>query len=256
MSSTAIPIDIAFPSADPLELRIALGPCRLRIGRGSTGAWVTGRYEDPTGVLPLQVTQDGATARITHVPPGPQLPAAVRAPNLDLQLGTARPYRLVIDGGANETIADLGGVPLSALVVHHGAGRTELDFSTPNPAEMTALEISAGGVAMDLRNVLNANFADMIVSGGAAQYRIEFGGQLRRDAEVRLNAGVASVELRLPATTPARVRADSILGALDVGDGFVTREGSYWNQAATAGGAPVLRIAINSVLGAVNVRST
>jgi hypothetical protein len=73
---------------------------------------------------------------------------------------------------------------------------------------------------------------------------------------VRLNAGVASVEVRLPAATPARVRSESLLGALDVGDGFVTRDGAFWNEAAAAGGTPVLDLAINSVLGAVVVRST
>jgi hypothetical protein len=43
---------------------------------------------------------------------------------------------------------------------------------------------------------------------------------------------------------------------MDVGDGFVTREGAYWNQAGAAGGSPVIRLAVNSVLGSVSVRST
>ena len=259
MAISATPIDLAFPDdpgGDPLELRIALGPCRVRIAAGMGPLWATGRYEDPTGVLPLQVTQDGARARLSQAPTVRSLPASARPPGLDLQLGTARSYQLVIDGGANETVADLGGVPLTRLVVHHGAGRSDLDFSRRNPAEMAALEIAAGGVAMDLRNLANANFADMVVSGGAAQYRLEFGGELRRDGEVKLNAGVASVEVRLPAGTPARLRSESLLGALDIGDGFVTREGAYWNEAAAAGRSPVLRITVNSVLGAVTVRST
>jgi hypothetical protein len=109
---------------------------------------------------------------------------------------------------------------------------------------------------MDLRNLSNANFAEMAVSGGAAQYRIDFGGELRRDGEVKLNAGVASVDVHVPAANPARLRSESLLGALDVGDGFVTREGAYWNEAAAAGRLPLLRITINSVLGAVTVRST
>jgi len=73
---------------------------------------------------------------------------------------------------------------------------------------------------------------------------------------VKINAGVASVEVRIPAATPARVRSESLLGSLDVGDGFVTREGAYWNEAAASGRTPALRIAVNSVLGAVTVRST
>lgn len=259
MAISATPIDLAFPDAsagDPLELRIALGPCRVHIAAGTGPLWATGRYEDPTGLLPMQVTQDGPRARLSQAPTARSLPASARPPSLDLQLGTARPYQLVIDGGANDAVADLGGIPLTRLVVHHGAGRFDLGFSRPNATEMAALEIAAGGVAMDLRNMANANFAEMTVSGGAAQYRIDFGGELRRDGEVKLNAGVASVELRLPAGTAARVRSESLLGALDVGDGFVTREGAYWNEAAAAGRTPMLRLTVNSVLGAVTVRST
>lgn len=258
MATSTIPIDIAFPAgaADPLELRIALGPCRVRIGPGAGDAWVTGRYADPTGLLPLQVTQEGSQARISQTPAARALPTSVHAPTLDLELGTGWPYQLVIDGGANETVADLGGIPLTKFTVHHGAGKTDVDFSKPNPAEMTALDIAAGGVAMELRSLANANFASMLVSGGASQYKLDFGGALRRDGDVRVNAGVASVEVRLPATTPARVRSESVLGAMDVGDGFATREGSFWNEAAVAGGTPVLSLAINSVLGAVVLRST
>lgn len=258
MAISATPIDLAFPEdagGDPLELRIALGPCRVRISPGTGPLWASGRYEDPTGVLPLQVTQEGRRARISQSPSARSMPSSARPPSLDLQLGTGRPYQLELDGGANETVADLGGIPLTRLVVRHGAGRSDLDFSRPNPTDMAVLEIAAGGVAMDLRNLANANFAEMTVSGGAAQYRVDFGGQLRRDAEVKLNAGVASVEVRLPAATPARLRSESVLGAVDVGDGFTTREGAYWNAAAAAGAAPMLRITVNSVLGAVTVRT-
>jgi hypothetical protein len=259
MAISATPIDLAFPDGpdgDALELRIALGPCRVRIAAGVGPLWATGRYEDPTGVLPLQVTQEGPRGRLSQTPSARSLPASARPPSLDLQLGTARPYQLVMDGGANDTVADLGGIPLTRLVFHHGAGRSDVDFSRSNPAEMAALEVAAGGVAMDLRNLANANFTEMTVSGGAAQYRLDFGGELRRDGDVKLNAGVASVEVRLPAATPSRLRSESLLGAVDVGDGFVTREGAYWNEAAAAGRSPVLRITVNSVLGSVTVRST
>lgn len=255
MAIDVTPIDLPFPDGGPLELRVALGPCRVRIRPGGS-AWAGGSYEDPTGLLPLQVTHDAGRARIAQAPTPRSVPSSTRPPVLDLELGTARPYQLVIDGGANETVADLGGIPLTRLVVHYGAGRAELDFSAPNPEEMTALDVSAGGAALDLRGLGNANFAEMSVSGGAGQYRLDFGGRLRRDAEVRLNAGMAAIELRLPATGAARVRTESLLGALDVGDGFVTREGAYWNEAAAASGSPVLRVTVNSVLGAVALRST
>src|SRR5207302_1156764 len=169
MATNVTPIDLPFPGADPLELRLALGPARVRIAPGTGTAWASGRYEDPTGLLPLQVTQDGGHARIAQAPTARSLPSTARPPSLELALGTGRPYRLVIDGGANETIADLGGLPLTGLAIHYGGGRADLDFSAPNPAEMTTLDLSSGAVAMDLRNLATANLAEMVATGGAGQ---------------------------------------------------------------------------------------
>jgi hypothetical protein len=46
-----------------------------------------------------------------------------------------------------------------------------------------------------------------------------------------------------------------VVGGLDIGDGFVTREGAFWNDAAAAGTSPLLRIAITSMFGAVRLRA-
>ena len=254
MANDPVDIDLRFPDAGPSELRIIVGPCRIRITPGAGKPWVAGRYEDPTGLLPLRVSRDGGMATLAQAANAVMPASVTRPPSLELRLGTGRPYQLTVEGGANETVADLGGLPLTRLLLRYGAGRADIDFSAPNPAQMAGLDIAAGGAAMHLQNLANANLAEMTVSGGAAQYRLDFGGELRRDAEVRLNTGVAAIDLTVPDANATVVRAGSVLGALEVGDGFTTREGSYWNQAAVAGGSPSLRITITSVLGAVKVR--
>ena len=256
MASKSTDIAIPFPEADQLRLRILLGPCRVRIGPGASGAWASGRYDDPTGLLPLHVTADGGQLTLSQSTSMGTPSRLTRAPLLELEIGGGRPYELSIEGGANETVADLGGLPLTRLTLRHGAGKSDMDFSAPNPEEMSSFDVAAGGVAMDLRNLANANFTQMAVSGGAAQYRLDFGGELRRDAEVRLNTGVAAIELTVPAATAARLRSESVLGGLDVGDGFMTREGAFWNEAAVAGRQPSLTIAVTSVFGSVKVRSS
>ena len=256
MASKPTDIAIPFPEADQLRLRILLGPCRVRIGPGAAGAWACGRYDDRTGLLPLHVTADGGQLTLSQSTSMGTPSRLTRAPLLELVIGSGRPYELSIEGGANETVADLGGLPLTRLTLRHGAGKSDIDFSAPNPEEMSSFDVAAGGVAMDLRNLANANFAQMAVSGGAAQYRLDFGGELRRDGEVRLNTGVAAIELTVPAATAARLRSESVLGGLDVGDGFLTREGAFWNEAAVAGHEPSLLITVTSVFGSVKVRSS
>jgi hypothetical protein len=255
MATNPTDISIPYPQVERARLRVSLGPCRLHIASGGAPAFVSGSYDDPTGLLPLQVTQGSEQVSLSQSTHLGSLGRLTQAPSLELRLGDSAPFELTVEGGANDSVLEMGGLPVSQLTIRQGAGRSSVDFATPNPTEMTALEVASGGVAMDMRNLANANFAAMTVSGGAASYRLQFGGVLRRDGEVRLNTGVSALEVVVPAATPARISSSSVMGGLDVGDGFVTREGAFWNETAVAGRSPLLRIAITSMFGAVRLRT-
>lgn len=46
---------------------------------------------------------------------------------------------------------------------------------------------------------------------------------------------------------------DSVIGGLDVGDGFMKQEGAFWNMPALNGGSPLLSISTSIVMGGVQV---
>jgi hypothetical protein len=121
---------------------------------------------------------------------------------------------------------------------------------------MSLLKLDSGAVGLTMNNLANANFAEMTVDGGAAGYVFDFGGSLQRDAYVRITTGMASVEVRIPSTTAAKITTESVLGGLDVGDGFTKKEGAFWTEAATAGTTPVLTIHANVTIGALSLRTT
>ena len=45
----------------------------------------------------------------------------------------------------------------------------------------------------------------MRLSRGAAGYELDFGGTLLRDAEAKIEAGLSGVEIKIPATTAAKL---------------------------------------------------
>lgn len=257
MSSAQVTnIDVAYPEAGDLHLRLGVGACRLRITPGEGGAWVTGSYRDPSGALPPRVHLEGGTARITQEYNVAEVFGLFSGvPSFDLALGKARPYSLAVESGASDNALDLGGLPLDRLTVRQGAGRMEIDFSAPNPHPMSHLDVAAGAGEMRVRNLANANCADVNIEGGAALYRLNFGGTLQRDTRARVSTGMSSVEILVPATTAARISSESLLGGLDVGDGFMKREGAFWTEAALAGRTPVLTIRVNVALGALSIRT-
>jgi hypothetical protein len=255
-NTQAAPIDVAYPESSSLHLKLSVGGCRLKVAPGSA-AWVTGAYYDPSGVLPHRIEREGGMVKITQEYRSADwlnLLGGV-TPRFDLALGAAKPYALTLEVGASECSFDLGGLPLSRLLIKQGAGKVGFDFSAPNPEAMSLLSLDSGAVGMEMKNLANANFAEMSVNGGAASYKFDFGGSLQRDGHVRITTGMASVEIIVPATTAAKITTESVLGGVNVGDGFTKKEGAFWTEAALAGKTPVLTIHANVTMGALHLHA-
>jgi hypothetical protein len=249
--------EISVPYADTASahLKLTVGACRLKVRPGAGDLWVDGTYDDPSGNIPAEVRLEGGMARITQQPDWPSAFGWFgNVPSFDLALGKLRPYLLTIETGASEAICDLGGLPLRELDIKQGAGKLEVDFSTPNPQAMERLALRGGAGEIKLKNLANANFREMIAEGGAASYEFDFGGDLRHDAQLRISTGVSAVEILLPATLAAKVTPDSVLGSLDMSDGFMKKEGAFWTEAALEGRSPVLTIRTTVALGALHLR--
>ncbi len=250
-------INVAYPEATDLHLRLSLGACRLQISPGEGEEWVKGTYTAPTGALPVKIAQEGGTVRISQEVRMAGLTGVFGSPPaFELALGVGRPYELTLELGAAESKADLGGIPIRRLTIKQGAGKFAFDFSAPNPEAMSLLELHAGAVGLEMANLANANFAEMKVDGGAAAYKFDFGGSLGRDAHARVTAGVSSVEIHVPTSTAARISSESVLASMNVGDGFTKKEGAFWTPAALAGDAPVLTIRANVSVGSLALYAT
>jgi hypothetical protein len=252
------PINVAYPSAEDLRLRIALGACRFDARPGDGEMWLTGTCHDPTDRRSPRVLEEEGSVTITEAEPSfERIPAVFGGiPRYELQFGKGRSFALTIETGASEFVLDLGGVPLRGLTVKQGAGKFELDFSTPNPHPIEVLEVSSGAAGIELVNLANANFSEMRLSGGAAGYELDFGGALSRDANVSIETGLSGVEISIPSSTAARVVAETTLGSVDVGDGFTKREGAFLTEGAGAGDTPVLAIRAGVRLGSLQLRVT
>jgi hypothetical protein len=251
-------IDVPFPETERPQLTLAVGGCRLEAKPGTGGGWIEGTYDDPSGALPWTLRRDEGGVRISQgvAVKGTLGLLSAGLPRFSLALGTARPFRLAIQGGGSDVSVDLGGVPIEELSLQQGAGRLRCTFSAPNPVAMSRLDVDAGAVSLELASLANAGFAQMRLEGGAASYDLDFGGTLARDAEVRVNIGMSTVRIAVPAGTAARIVPEPILGALDVGDGFTKREGAFCTDAAIRGVTPVLTIRANVTLGALRIAVT
>ena len=238
-------------------MKVTIGAYRMQMGPDEGPAWVSGSYSDPTNSLPVKIEQEGGNARISQELAGAEWwRFGEKIPSFDLALGKTQPYALLLEGRAHESRFDLGGLPLTRLLIKQGAGKVDFDFSAPNPQPMSLLDLDAGAVGLEMKNLANANFSEMTADGGAASYQLDFSGVLQRDGHVRITAGMASVEVRVPASTAAKISAETVLGGLQVGDGFTKKEGSFWTPAALEGQTPVLTIDATISLGSLSIKTT
>lgn len=252
-TATLTRIDVAYPDAAEPVLLVRLGPCRVRFTPFDGPGWIAGTYEDPTGALPIEV-RAGAVTTIAQTF---DLPArtSFELPLLDLAIGQMRPFALEINAGASETAFDLGGLPLSRLVIKAGAGKFDVDFSQANPTPMSFMDIGAGAGAFSAKRLVNANFAAMRLGGGVAACALDFGGELGHDASARIDAGFGSIEITVPAATPAVVRPKAF-AASKRSVGFTERGDAYYTLPAVEGKRPLLSIEVSMAFGSLAVTTT
>ena len=247
-------IEIPFPSAAEPTLILRTGPCRIRFTVSEGPAWISGTYEDATGMLPIEVRPGDVTTIAQHF----DLTAFSSAvlPRLELAFSRERPFALEIESGATDTRYDLGGIPLTRLSVRAGAGRFDLDFASPNPTTMRALELSAGAGALSAKRLANARFASFRLGAGVAGCTLDFGGELARDASARIDMGLGSVDVFVPAATAFRLRAKTFATAVHTGVGFSKQGDVYVTAPAAEGKHPVIDVEASVSFGALNLSAT
>jgi len=264
-TGTVTPIEVLYPDAGDLHVRIAEGACRLKVAPGvrTDDAWISGTHRDPSGLRPLHVSQQGGAVSLTEQPTTSGMWDWLRSghgipdvPTIEVAFGTRKPFRLTVEIGASENRLDLGGVPISRLALQHGAGKTVLDFSAPNPQPMTLMEIGAGAGGTELRNLANAHCVELLIEGGMASYTLDFGGILQQDAHARVTAALSSVEITVPASTAAKIATDTQLGHIEPGEGFTVRDGAFWTPAAVEGRTPVLTVSANVTMGSLRLHTS
>jgi len=173
------------------------------------------------------------------------------AGNLDLRLAVDVPMDLNLEFGAVKADLDLGGLALTDLRMVTGASETVIDVSKPNPVSLGTAKIAVGAAQFHARRLGNLNAERIEVDAGVGAITLDFTGDWQRDAEVSVDLGVGTLELRFPEGLGVRLRKDSFLATIDP-QGLVKRGDYYystdWDEADRQ-----VDIDVDAALGKVSV---
>ncbi|MGD2069061.1 MAG: toast rack family protein [Gemmatimonadota bacterium] len=147
---------------------------------------------------------------------------------MDLELNRGVPMDLQLEFGAVRADVDLGGLSLNELELSTGASDSRVDVSRPNRLAMSRAELTVGAADFTARHLGNLNAEDITVSAGVGDVTLEFTGEWRRDARVKVDMGLGSLELRFPRGLGVKLEKDTFLTSLD-SQGLVKRGDAYYS---------------------------
>ena len=248
-----IEIEIPAPDSEQVtEVKLEFGVGELNIDPGDSDYLVSG-----TATYNVEEFEPEVTATERRVKISQQVDDVNLIPVLgdelenrwDLALGSF-PMELDIAAGGYQGEFNLGGIPLRELRIAEGAAKTDVSFSEPNPVEMDTLRYDTGASQATLTGLANANFREMDFRSGAGDYRLDFSGELQRDADVSIKSGLSSIVIIVPEGTPATVRFEGGLVNVDRSGSWRISGGLY----TLPGDGPELTITVEMGAGNLELR--
>jgi hypothetical protein len=236
-------ITVKDPKSEQTRLSISFGAGKLKLSPGAEDL-VNGTVVYNIKDLKPEVIEAGSNIEIKQ---GnlTSLPTVRDIKNeWDLKLGGS-PMDLSISAGAYEGTIELGGLALRSLEVKDGASNVDLSFSKSNPVEMSMLQYTTGASDVKLTGLANANFSTMAFSGGAGNFTLDFGGDLKREAAITIDSGFGNVSLIIPKDVNAKVSVESAAVNINHGSSW-TQNGRDYTQEGTG---PTLTLIVKMAAG-------
>lgn len=168
----------------------------------------------------------------------------------DVQLADT-PMSLVVQAGAYDASFELGGLSLEKLAISDGGSDFKGSFSTPNQVVMSSFTFSTGASNTKLTGLANANFEEMIFNSGAGDYTLSFDGKLQRDAVVRIDSGLATVNILVPEGVNAALTFEGGFSTVNANGGW-SQNGSVYTL---SGSGPMIEITVKMGMGTLNLET-
>lgn len=238
---------------ESLDVRVEYGAGRFRVAPADRGLLYRAelRYDEEV-FEPVADYDDGRLRVGTRTVGGGLRFARNRsAGRLSLYLAREVPLDVRMELGAVRADVELGGLTLTDLRIASGASESRIDVSEPNPSPMERARMEVGAADFEARSLGNLNAERIELDAGVGNVTLDFTGEWKRDAEVRVDMGLGALELRFPRGLGVTLRHDSFLTSLDP-QGLVKRGDAYvssdWEEADRR-----VTVRIDAALGDIDV---
>ena len=140
------------------------------------------------------------------------------------------PLNLSVNTGVGDARLSLSRLKVARLEMESGVGGSKLSSYDPNPIECQTIRIRNGVGSMDAVGLGNLNFRELDFEGGVGGASLDFTGDWKQDAQIKIQVGVGGVNLRVPRDLGVKVDAEKhFLSGLHL-ERFVKRDSHYYSE--------------------------
>jgi hypothetical protein len=149
---------------------------------------------------------------------------------LRLALNDSIPLKMRINTGVGDTRLSLSGLKISSLDFVSGVGEAKMSAYEPNSVQCEHISLKNGVGRLEATGLGNLNFRELEFDGGVGGATLDFTGEWKQNADVRIQVGVGGVTVRVPRDIGVKVEsAKNFLSGLHL-EGFKKKDTYYYSE--------------------------
>jgi len=149
---------------------------------------------------------------------------------LRLAFGNSIPLDLRVTTGVGDARLSLSGMKLSRIDFESGVGGAKMSAYKPNPIACEYIKLKNGVGAIEATGLGNLNFRELDFEGGVGGANLDFTGEWKQNADIRIQVGVGGVSVRIPREIGVKVEAEKhFLSGLQL-EGFNQKDSDYFSE--------------------------
>ncbi|MBN1571056.1 MAG: hypothetical protein JXA73_24685 [Acidobacteria bacterium] len=172
---------------------------------------------------------------------------------LQLAFNNSIPLTLKVTAGVGEARLSLSELSISRIDFESGVGEAKISSYEPNAVPCEYIRIKSGVGRIEAVGLGNLDFRELEFEGGVGGANLDFTGEWKQSANIRIKVGVGGVNMRMPREVGVKVEAEqNFLSGLHL-EGFNKQDSCYYSENYSRAS---IRVSINIATGIGGLRIT
>jgi hypothetical protein len=149
---------------------------------------------------------------------------------LQLSFNNSIPLKLKVTAGVGEAHLSLSDMQISRIDFESGVGEAKISSYEPNVVPCEYIKLKNGVGRLEAIGLGNLNFRELEFEGGVGGASLDFTGEWKQSANIRIKIGVGGVNIQMPREIGVKVEAEkNFLSGLHL-EGFNKQDSYYYSE--------------------------